>query len=145
MNRRVIAVAVGGMTIAAASLGTAFALPSHPTSRSGAFKFVAVETVTRNFKGHFVSSDKDVAGGHIIGTDTLQCNVASDNKSASCDVTASYKRGQIYGVFTLNLKDGSLVGQVTGGTRLYKDATGTIKGHSVGDNKEAVSITYQTP
>lgn len=144
MNRRIVAATVGGIA-AVASVGTALALPATPATKSGAFTFVADQTANRNFKnGNFVGGDKDVSGGHVIGTDTIACAPTSKT-TANCDVAASYKRGQIYGTFTLNLKDGSLAGKVTGGTRQFKDATGTIKGTSVSQTKEKVSITYQTP
>ena len=144
MNRRIVAAAVG-VIAAAASVGTALALPSHPTLKSGAFNFVAVQSVSRQFKdGNFIGGDKDMRAGHIIGADSISC-VPNSKTSANCDVTASYKRGVLYGTFTLNFKDGSLAGKVTGGTRQFTGATGTIKGHSISDTKESVSITYQTP
>lgn len=144
MNRRIVAAAVGGVT-AVASVGTALALPAHPATKSGAFTFTAVQTVSRQFKnGNFIGGDKDVSGGHVIGADSIAC-VPTSKTAANCDVSASYKRGVIYGTFTLSFKDGSLAGKVTGGTRAFQGATGTIKGTSVSDTKEKVSITYQTP
>jgi hypothetical protein len=145
MNRRMIAIAVGGIAIAATSLGTAFALPSHPSSHSGAFRFVAEQTAHRNFKGHFIGGDKDVSGGHTIGVDTLQCIVSSDGSTGKCDVAASFRRGQLYGTFTQSFKDGSLAGKVTGGTRMFEGATGTIKGQALSDTQEKISVTYQAP
>jgi len=145
MNRRVVVATVGGLAIAAVSLGTAFALPSHPSTHSGALKFVAVQTAHRNFKTHFIGGDKDVTDGHVIGTDTIQCIASSDGTTASCVVTASFRRGQLYGNFTQSLKDGSLSGKVTGGTRFFHGATGTIKGHAVSDTEEAVTVLYQAP
>lgn len=145
MNRRIVAVAAGGTIIAGASLGTAVALPSKPTVRSGTFIFVANQTSSRSFTdGYVVGGDTDVSGGHVIGSDSFQCKTTS-NTTASCVVTASFKRGQIYGTFDLNFKDGSLKGTVTGGTRAFKGATGTIKGTSQGDTKEKVTINYQVP
>ena len=144
MNRRVIAVLAGGV-VAAASVGTALALPARPATRSGAFTFVAVQTFEKHFKnGHSVSSDNEVQSNNVIGTDTLAC-VPSGTKDAACDVVASYRGGQIFGNFTLVLKTGALTGKVTGGTRLYKGAVGTIKGSAITATKEKVSITYQTP
>lgn len=144
MNRRMIAAAIGGIA-AVASVGTAVALPSHPSTRSGAFKFVAVSTVSHQFKdGHVIGGDTDMQAGHIIGVDSTSC-VPSSKTTANCNVSASYNHGEIYGTFVLNFKDGSLAGNVTGGTRQYKDATGTIKGTAVSDTKEKVSVNYQTP
>jgi hypothetical protein len=145
MNRRIVAAAVGGIA-AIASVGTAVALPSHPSTRSGAIMFTAVQTAQRNFhNGNFVGSDTDMSSGHKIGMDTIDCVPSSTGKTADCDVAASFKQGQLYGTFTLTFKDGSLVGKVTGGTRLFNGATGTIKGQAVSDTKEKVSITYQAP
>ena len=144
MNRRIVAAVVGGVA-AVASVGTAIALPSHPSVKSGAFKFVAVQTVSKQFKdGHIIGGDTDMQAGHVIGADSISC-VPASKTTANCNVSASYNHGQIYGTFVLNFKDGSLAGDVTGGTRQYKDATGTIKGTSISDTKEKVSITYQTP
>jgi hypothetical protein len=145
MNRRVAAAAVGAIT-AVASVGTALALPSHPGAKSGTLKFTAVQTANRNFhNGNFVGGDTDMSGGHKIGTDTIACVPSSSGKTAACDVAASFRQGQLYGTFTLDFNDGSLVGKVTGGTRHFTDATGTIRGHSVSDTKERVTINYQTP
>ena len=144
MNRKIIAAAVGGIT-AAASVGTALALPSRPTLRSGAFTFVAVQIFQHNYSnGHSVEADKEVRAGSVIGTDSLSC-LPSSSTTATCDVAASYKGGQIFGNFTLTVKTGALSGKVTGGTRQYKGAVGTIKGSAVSATKEKVSITYQTP
>jgi hypothetical protein len=145
MDRRIAAAIVGGVT-AVASAGTALALPSHPGTTSGAVKFVSVTTAQHTFhNGNFVGTDTDMSGGHKIGMDTIDCVPSSTGKTADCDVTGSFKQGQIYGTFTLTFKDGSLVGKVTGGTRSFDGATGTIKGQAVSDTKEKVSITYQTP
>lgn len=144
MNRPVIAATVAGIA-AAASVGTAIALPSRPSTRSGAFTFVAVQTLSHHFaNGHAVGSDKELSAGHLIGTDSLAC-VPSGKTTATCDVAASYKGGQLFGNFTENVNNGSLSGKVTGGTRLYKGAVGTIKGSAISATKEKVSITYQTP
>jgi hypothetical protein len=142
MNRRLAAAAVAGIA-AVASVGTALALPSQPALRSGDFIFVANQTTSRDFSdGQVVGGDSDVAGGHVIGSDSFQCKPASKT-TASCDVTASFKRGQIYGTFVLNFKDGSLKGTVTGGTRTFKGATGTITGTAQSDTQEKVHIKYQ--
>src|SRR4051794_17307156 len=99
MNRRVVAVVTGIMTIAAASLGTAFALPARPSTHHGTLMFTATNVAHRNFKTHYINGDKDVSSGHTIGIDTLQCIVESKTV-AKCDVAASFRRGILYGTFT---------------------------------------------
>lgn len=145
MNRRIAAATVGAIAVAA-SAGTALALPSHPAATSGTLKFVAVQTAQHTFhNGTFVGTDTDMSGGHKLGMDTIDCVPSSTGKTADCEVAGSFKQGQIYGTFTLNFKDGSLAGKVTGGTRKFTGATGTITGQAVSDTKEKVSISYQTP
>ena len=146
MNRRVVIASVGGVAIAAVSLGTAFALPSHPSNRSWAFVFNAVQTSSHVYTHQYIGGDKEVDGsGKVIGTDTLQCRVSSNGSTGDCVVAASYKGGQIYGTFTQNLKTGALSGKVTGGTRTYKGAAGSISGHAVNSTTEHVSVRFQTP
>jgi hypothetical protein len=144
MNRRVVTVTISGVAIAAASLGTAFALPSHPSTKHGALMFTATNVSHRSFKTHYIDGDKDVSSGHTIGIDTIQCIVESKTM-AKCDVAASFRRGILYGNFTQNLKDGTLAGKVTGGTRFFDGATGTIKGQPVGQTQEKVTVTYDAP
>jgi hypothetical protein len=144
MNRRVVVASVGGITIAAVSLGTAFALPSHPSTRSWAFVFTAEQTAQHVYTSQAIFGDKEVDGaGKVIGTDTLQCRFTSKT-STDCVVAASYKGGQIYGEFTQG-KDGTLSGKVTGGTRTFKGATGTISGHAVSNTSTKVTVRFQTP
>lgn len=45
---------------------------------------------------------------------------------------------------TMQFSDGSLSGHVTGGTRHFDGATGTISGTAQSDNREKVKIVYQT-
>ena len=146
MNRRVMTACVAGVAIAAVSLGTAFALPSHPSNRSWAFLFNAEQTASHVYQHQFVGGDKDVdPSGKVIGADTLQCRVTNNGATGDCVVAASFKGGQVYGTFTQNLKTGALSGKVTGGTRTYKGAAGSISGHAVNNTTEHVSVRFQTP
>lgn len=144
MNRRVIATSIAGVT-AAASIGTAIALPSRAMSHSGTLTFVAITTAGHNFaNNNFVGADKDVHAGHVIGTDSFRC-VPVSKTAAHCQVAASYNAGQIYATFAENVKTGGLAGKVTGGTGKYAGATGTVAGSAVSQTKEKVTIAWQTP
>jgi hypothetical protein len=145
MNRRVMTASVGGVAIAAVSLGTAFALPSHPSTRSWAFVFTAEQVAQHVYTSQAIFGDKEVDGaGKVIGTDSLQCRFTSKT-SGDCVVAASYKGGQIYGEFTQDFKSGKLSGKVTGGTRTFKGATGTITGQAVSNTNTKVTVRFQTP
>ena len=145
MNRRIVAAAIGVIT-AAATVGTAVALPSHSSTRTFAFPFTAVQAAQRNFhNGNFVGADADMQSGHTIGTDTVLCVPQSGNKTANCEFAASFRKGQLSGNFVLNFKDGSVAGKITDGTREFKNAVGTIKGTAISDTKTKVSVRFQTP
>ena len=107
--------------------------------------FISISTANHSIdKTHFVGTDKVKRNGAVIGFDTTSCVQASTGKSARCDVAGSFKGGLLYGSFTLQYSNGSLAGKVTGGTRSYAGATGTVTGTSAGKNKEKVTITYHT-
>lgn len=144
MNRRIIAAAVAGVAVAT-SVGTAaLALPSRPTLKHYAFPFIAEQLSVKQFKnGHYVAADKEIQSTYIIGTDSLSC--VPGQTASTCDVAASYKGGQIFGNFTQSNKTGSLSGKITGGTRLYKGAQGTISGTAKSQTEEKVNVAFTTP
>jgi hypothetical protein len=146
MKRAHIAAAVAGAT-AAVTGSVLVAIPSLAGSSAAThtINFVAVSAGNHNFdKTHSVSADKDKHNGEVIGFDTLSCVAATTGQSAKCNVAASFKRGIIYGTFTIQFSDGSLSGHVTGGTRHFQGATGTITGSAQSNNREKVKIVYQT-
>jgi hypothetical protein len=144
VNRRIIATSIAGIA-AAASVGTAVALPSKAMSHSGTFTFIAVTTTAHTFgNNHFVGGDKDVRAGHIIGTDSFRC-VPVSKTTGNCEVAASYNFGQLYATFTEHFKTGALAGKVTGGTGKFANATGTVTGSAVSQTKEKVTVSWQTP
>lgn len=106
---------------------------------------MAVSTLDHNFdKLHNISADKDKHNGVLIGTDVLSCVASSTGTSARCAVAAAFTGGILYGKFTIQFSDGSLTGKVTGGTRTFAGATGTITGSAESQTREKVSIVYQT-
>ena len=145
MKRATTAAAIVGA--AAAITGTVLtAVPSLAGngSTTHTLKFVAVSTASHQFdKTHFAGSDKDTQNGKVIGYDSITC-VATSASAGKCNVAASYKGGILYGTFTQSFSNGDLTGKVTGGTRHFKGATGTITGTSAGKNKESVTVTYHT-
>ena len=143
MKRAISAVAVVSV------IGTiTSALLYQSASAAGATKtitFTSVQTASHSIdKTHFVGTDKVKINGSLVGFDTTSCVQTSTGKSAKCDVAASFKGGILDGSFTLQYSDGSLAGKVTGGTRSYTGATGTITGTSTGKNTEKVTVSYHT-
>src|SRR3954447_5355987 len=147
MKRARIAVAAAGVATAALTGSALVAIPSLAgnSATPHTLNFVAVQTGNHNFdKTHSVSGDKDKHNGKVIGFDNLSCVAAKTQKTAKCNVAASFKGGILYGTFTLQFSDGSLSGHVTGGTRHFHGATGTITGTSASPTREKVKVVYQT-
>jgi len=126
----------------------AFALPalasSHTTTHT--LKFISVTKKMINFSKTSVGvQDTDVSkAGKIIGFDEIYGAATSATTSAS-NVTVVIKGGMLYGTFTYNAKTGAITnGKVTGGTGVFKGATGTFAVKAISNNKTAVTVTYTT-
>ena len=142
MKRKVIAAATVGV-VAAATTTLVTASPSLATSNTKTLKFVSVEILSHALDStHFVGADREKRNGSLIGTDAVSC-VATSGMAAKCTVAAAFKGGLIYASFT-EKSDGSLSGTVTGGTRHFAGASGTVTGTPAGKNRENVTVTYHT-
>jgi hypothetical protein len=141
--RRLIA-AVG----AAGLVGTgAFMLPAIAGSHSvtHTLKFISVTKKSANFsKTSGGQSDWDVnKAGKVIGFDEIYFKFNPKTQTASGGVTLDTKGGFLYG--TLKFSNGPVThGKVTGGTGIFKGATGTITGRNLNKRgtRTAVTITY---
>lgn len=142
MKRKVIATSAVGI-IAAVTTTFVAASPSLAKSNTKTLKFVSVEILSHGLDNtHFVGADREKQNGNLIGTDAVSC-VASSNMSAKCTVAAALKGGLLYATFT-EKSNGALSGTVTGGTRQFAGATGTVSGTPAGKNRENVTVTYHT-
>jgi len=142
MKRSIIAASAVGI-VAAVTTTVVAAGPSMANSNTKTLKFVSVEILSHGLDStHFVGADKEKQNGNLIGTDAVSC-VATANMAAKCTVAAAFKGGLIYASFTDDSK-GAISGTVTGGTRQFAGATGTVSGTPAGKNRENVTVTYHT-
>jgi hypothetical protein len=108
-------------------------------------KFTAVQTSSVNFSqttGGTAETDVNKAG-KIIGFDVIHFVFNPKTHTASGGVTLDTNGGFLYG--TLKFSSGPVTrGTVTGGTGIFKGATGTITGKSLNKagTRTAVTITY---
>jgi len=133
---------------AAALLGTgAFLLPAaasaHTTTHT--LKFISVTKKSANFsKTSGGQADEDISKGKIVGFDTIYFTFNPKTKTASGGVTLDTNGGFLYG--TLKFSNGPVThGKVTGGTGIFKGATGTITGKNLNKSgtRTAVTIIYK--
>jgi hypothetical protein len=67
------------------------------------------------------------------------------SRDIAVNVTVDTTGGFPYGTGTVNIRTNAFSnGKVTGGTGIFKGATGTIKAKAITNKKEAVTITYST-
>lgn len=134
---------------AAAVLGTTGALLPTVASASSAthtLKFISVASKSVMFtKASGASQATDVnAAGKTVGFDMIYFKATSP-RSAAVNVTVDTSGGFLYGTGTINIRTNAFTnGKVTGGTGMFKGATGTIRAKAITSKKEAVTITYST-
>jgi hypothetical protein len=135
-------IAAGSLAVTGVGVGTSMAASSAPKTHTLTFKSKTL--VEKDFPNNrFVDADKDVAGGKIIGTDVLRGKFNVKDKTAKARVAAAFSGGFIYATFNIEGQGVISGGKVTGGTGKYAGVTGTITGHSISNNVEKVTITYQ--
>jgi hypothetical protein len=132
---------------AAALLGTgAFVLPAAASTVGATHKLTFI-SVTKKMallsQTAAGQSDWDVnKAGKIVGFDEIYAVLNPKTHTASGDVTVDTDGGFLYG--TLALSSSPVThGKVTGGTGIFKGATGTITGRSLSGTRTAVTITYR--
>jgi hypothetical protein len=135
-------------TAAALSAAGPFLLPAVASANAmtHTLKFTAVQQAAARFsKTIGGAEDKDVTKANkVIGYDVLRFSFNPKTKTVSIGVTVDTKGGFLYGVLRESRGPVSR-GKVTGGTGIFRGATGIIaaKSNKAG-TKTAVTITYHT-
>jgi hypothetical protein len=111
------AVAAGG---AAAVVDAAAASTATHTIR-----LTAVVLKSTSIKNSFVQAEKDMQRGKVTGYDAVSCAFNNATHKANCDGSFARADGMLYVHATVD-QTGHGTGKVTGGTRAYKGATGTV-------------------
>lgn len=143
MKRNIVVASAVGIAASVATTLVA-AGPSLASGSTKTLKFVSVEIVSHQIDStHFIGADKVKQNGNLVGTDSTTCVVTSSGQTFKCNVAAAFKGGEIYASFT-EQANGSLSGTVTGGTRQFTGATGTVTGTQASKTSENVTVTYHT-
>jgi hypothetical protein len=140
-KQQVIVATLAASTVALAGAGAAFATTS--ASRTHTLKLTSKTTSMSQFGPDFVSADKDLRGGHVVGADVLSGKVTYNKKTHSItgSIAIALKGGELYATVTGNPDTGALTGKLTGGAGKYKGVSGTISGNPVkGSSSEDLLI-----
>jgi hypothetical protein len=129
----------GGAVAGAVSLSAAA-----PAVAAHTLKFTTVQIADQQLGYYDVAANKEISGGKTVGYDTTDCKINIDTHLAKCVIAASRAEGTFRGKVTLNLDSGAGSGTITGGTRAFKGATGTVTAKAVSNTKTLVTITYHS-
>lgn len=138
-------------TVAAALIGAgAFAFPALASASTAThtLKFISLQKATVTFSPVMAGQqDTDVNNaGKVVGYDMLYYAVASKT-TFDAWWTVDIDGGFLTGTFTSNATTGAITnGKVTGGSRAFKGATGTLTAKALNQagTRVAVTITYRT-
>ena len=125
--------------------GAAFAAveAAAATSTSHTIKLTAVQLKSSQGSNSFTQAEKDLQHGTVTGYDAVSCVFNVKTHRVGCDGSFARKDGVIYVHATVG-HNGRGTGRVTGGTRAYKGATGTIAlAPGAGRNQTKITITYK--
>jgi hypothetical protein len=145
-----VATALGGACafgVSAASASPASPSAALTSAASHTLSFISVTEATHNFSQTTSSEqDKDVnKAGKVVGYDLLYFVFNPKSETAKINFTAVVAGGFVYGVAT-SADSPTIHGTVTGGTGIFKGASGTIvaKNLNSAGTKTAITITYHT-
>lgn len=126
-TRRLVALAAGAAALgggtATALLGAGAASAQAPTHT---FTLVNRQLQDTMVNGVDVATDKDLQHGSVTGYDVTSCKVNIVSHAARCDVALARAGGLLIGHARVNLDTGAGTGAITGGTRQFQGASGTM-------------------
>ncbi len=135
----VVAIAAGGAVAGAVGFGAAA-----PAAKQHTLKMVTTQIADQQIGDYDVAADKDLVGGKVVGFDTTSCRIDLQAHVAHCAISLSRADGTMRGKATINLDSGVGTGTVTGGTRAFRGATGTMAVKAISQTKTSVTITYRS-
>lgn len=137
------ATALGG----GCAFGVSAASASPSAAKSHTISFTSVQEAFHNYSQTISSQqDKDVnKAGKVVGYDLLYLVFNPKTETAKLNFTAVTSGGFVYGIASASASP-TIHGTVTGGTGIFKGASGTIlaKNLNKSGTRTAVTITYHT-
>ena len=130
--------------VVAAGIGVAAATPGRPAATSHTMRLISSQIKDVMANGVDVATDKNSWKGKTTGFDVTSCTISFQTHVANCTVALTRAQGLLYAHAKVNLDTGKGSGTVTGGSRGFHGATGTVTiapGPSKNTNK--ITINYQ--
>ena len=125
MNTK-ITVLAGAAALASAALGVGLDGPAAAHAAIHTMTFRTPQIQDRQINDTDVATDKNVHNGTVVGYDVTSCRVDVTTHIARCDVALARAAGLMYARAHVNVVTGQGGGTVTGGTRHFDGASGTV-------------------
>ena len=115
--------AATGLGVAALSVASASASAS---SQTHTLSFTGRQMHSVQSDTTLYQTDRDLVAGKTVGFDVTSCKFDFAAHVARCDVAVARAHGMLYAHVTVDADNNVSHGRVTGGTRVYHGATGTV-------------------
>jgi hypothetical protein len=113
--------AATGLGVAAVTVA-----PASASSKSHTLTFTARQLHSKQSNRNLEQTGRDLVAGKTIGFDVSSCKFDVTAHVARCDVAVARPLGMLYAHVTVDVDNNVSNGRVTGGTRRYEGATGTV-------------------
>ena len=127
--------AAAGLSVAAINVA-----PASASSKSHTLSFTARQLHAVQSQTFLEQTGRDIVAGKTIGFDVTACKFDFAAHLARCDVAVARPHGMLYAHVTVDADNNVAHGRVTGGTRRYQGATGTVSS-APGRRQSDVKIT----
>ena len=125
MNTK-IAILAGAATLATAAVGLGLDGPASAHAVTHTMTFRTPQIQDKQVGDTDVATDKNVHDGKVIGYDVTSCKIDITTHIARCDVALARAAGLMYAHVHVNVDTGLGGGTVTGGTRHFAGASGSV-------------------
>jgi hypothetical protein len=126
MNTKITVLAAGAALVTAAGIGLALdgSASAHAVTHTMTFK--TPQIADKQIGDTDVAADKNVQRGSVVGFDVTSCRINVHTHIGRCDVALARAAGLMYAHVHVNVVNGQGGGTVTGGTRGFAGASGTV-------------------
>jgi len=119
-----------------AGVGTASASPATHTVHLTAVRLQLHQA------GHtFAFAEKDLIHGRVVGYDSVNCHYVASANVSHCDIAFARIKGLTYVHIDVD-GSGHGTGRITGGTRKYRHASGTVRFVGLSQTRSSFTLHY---
>lgn len=126
MNTKLITVLAGAAALATTAVGLGLDGPASAHAVTHTMSFSNRQITDKVINDVDVATDKNLHNGTVVGYDVTSCKINVNTHIGQCDVALARPGGLMYAHAHLNVVTGHGAGIVTGGTRRFAGATGTL-------------------